>query len=110
MAVEGALNQLFEMHGAHLQEILTNVLREWQAENYLGVIQECSVMFEEFENHAFAMLVFVQVRVPALLEAVIENLENRLFFDLAVIFHQRSGGDRCYLRDLHFDPLFDRLE
>ncbi|UZE91174.1 E4 control protein E4orf3, partial [Human adenovirus 40] len=34
----------------------------------------------------------------------------RIFFDLAVIFHQRSGGERCDLRDLHFGSLYNRLE
>ena len=33
MTVEGALNKLFELHGASLQEILMDVLRGWQAEN-----------------------------------------------------------------------------
>lgn len=110
MAVEGALSELFELHGGNLQTTLTDILREWHAENYLGIVQSCSVMFEDFENNAFALLVFLEVRVPALVEAVIGDLENRIVFDLAVNFHQLSGGDRCHLRDLHFDPLFDRLE
>ena len=110
MTVEGALNKLFELHGASLQEILMDVLRGWQAENYLGIIQDCSLMFEDFEENAFAMFVFLEVRVPALVEAVIGNLENRIFFDLSVIFYQRSGGERCDLRDLHFGWLYNRLE
>lgn len=110
MAVEGALTQLFRMHGANLHEIFTDLVRGWKAENFLGVIESCSLMFEEFEDDAFAVLVFVDVRLPALMEAVIGDLENRVCFDLAVIFHERSGGDRCHLRDLHFDTLFDRVE
>ncbi|ALE30488.1 ORF3 [Simian adenovirus 17] len=110
MAVEGALSDLFERHGVNLQEVFTQILREWKEENYLGVIQSCSLMFEDFEENAVAALVFLEVRVAALLEAVIGHLENRIMFDLAVIYHQRSGGDRCHLRELHFDPLFDRLE
>lgn len=110
MSIEGALSELFQMHGMDLQNICRDIIREWRNENYLGIIQSCNLMIEEFENHAFALLVVVQVRVQALLEAAIDSLENRIVFDLAVKFHQGSGGDRCHLRDLHFDPLADRLE
>ncbi|QOV03165.1 E4 orf3 [Human adenovirus 41] len=110
MTVEGALNKLFELHGASLQIILMDVLRGRQAENYLGVIQDCSLMFEDFEENAFAMFVFLEVRVPALSPPLLGNLKNYSHFDLAVIFYQRSGGERCDLRDLHFGWLYNRLE
>ncbi|AUG71876.1 E4orf3 [Rhesus adenovirus 66] len=110
MAIEGALSELFNMHGMNLQTICRDIIREWRNENYLGIVQSCSLMIEEFDNNAFALLVFVEVRVQALLEAAIDSLENRIMFDLAVKFHQGSGGDRCHLRDLHFDPLLNRLE
>lgn len=110
MAIEGALYQLFQMRGVNLQDLCCNIVREWRAENYLGMVQNCHVIVEEFEQDAFALLVFLDVRVQALLEAVVDHLENRIQFDLAVIFHQRTGGDRCHLRDLRFAVLHDRLE
>ncbi|AGK27157.1 E4 ORF3 [Baboon adenovirus 3] len=110
MSIEGALVQLFQMRGVNLQELCCDIVREWRAENYLGMVQNCSVIIEDFEHDAFALLVFLDVRVQALLEAVVDHLENRIHFDLAVLYHQRTGGDRCHLRDLHFVTLRDRLE
>ncbi|AAW33281.1 ORF3 [Human adenovirus 7] len=111
MVVEGALRDLFVMCGLDLPQELTRIIEGWKAENYLGMVQECNMMFEELENApSFGILLFLDVRVEALLEATVEHLENRISFDLAVLFHQHSGGDRCHLRDLQFEVLRDRLE
>ncbi|AEW43634.1 E4Orf3 [Chimpanzee adenovirus Y25] len=111
MPVEGALRELFIMAGLDLPQELIRIIQGWKNENYLGMVQECNMMIEELENApAFAVLLFLDVRVEALLEATVEHLENRVTFDLAVIFHQHSGGERCHLRDLHFEVLRDRLE
>ncbi|AGV32788.1 E4 control protein orf3 [Human mastadenovirus B] len=110
MVVEGALRELFLMCGLDLQEEMTRLIQGWKDENYLGMVQECNMMIEELEHApSFAVLLFLDVRVEALLEATIEHLENRIVFDLAVIFHQHSGGERCHLRDLHLEILRDRL-
>ncbi|ALE30416.1 ORF3 [Simian adenovirus 16] len=110
MQVEGALTDLFQMHGLDLQTCCVNILREWKNENYMGMVQSCSLMIDENEDHGFALLLFTELRVEALLEAIVDHLDNRMCFDLAVMYHQHSGGDRCHLRDLHFEVLQDRLE
>ncbi|ALE30311.1 ORF3 [Simian adenovirus 8] len=110
LQVEAALRELFNMRGLNLITCCNDIIREWKNENYLGMVQSCSLMVEEFEDGSFAVLLFVEVRVEALVEAVVDHLDNRLTFDLAVIYHQNSGGDRCHLRDLHFEVLRDRLE
>ena len=110
MAVEGALTELFNIHGLNLQNQCVQLIQQWKNENYLGMVQSGSLMIEEFHDNAFALLLFVEIRAVALLDAVVEHLENRLQFDLAVIFHQHSGGDRCHLRDLRIQILADRLD
>ncbi|APG53821.1 E4 ORF3 [simian adenovirus 55] len=109
LAVEGALVELFAMAGLNFREMLINIIREWKRDNYLGVITECSMMIHEEQNHVMTAMVFVDVRVDDLLQAVVNHLENRIMFDLAVSFHQETG-DRCHLRDLVFEVLHDQLE
>lgn len=109
LAVEGALVDLFNMAGVNLRRVLIQIISEWKRDNYLGVITECSMMIHEAEHHALCVLVFVDVRVDDLLQAVVNHLENRLLFDLAVLYHQETG-ERCHLRDLVFEVLNDQLE
>lgn len=110
MVVDNSLRDLFHLQNLDLQAVCTDIVRAWKAENYLNMVQNCSLMIEEHEDRGFTLLVFLEIAVQALLEAVSEHLENRLMFDLAVIYHQRSGGDRCHLRDLRCETLLDRLE
>lgn len=109
MQVESALAELFMMAGMELQGIMLRIIREWKRENYLGLIDDCAVMIDPGENRAFTLLIFLNVRVRDLVPAAVSDLENRLMFDLAVMFHQETQ-DRCHLRDLNFEVLHDQLE
>ncbi|AFG19611.1 E4-3 [Simian adenovirus 6] len=109
MHVESALSELFAMAGLDLQGIILQIITDWKRENYLGLIDDCAAMIDPGENRAFVLLVFLNVRVEDLIPAVVNHLENRLMFDLAVMFHQETQ-DRCHLRDLVFEVLRDQLE
>nr|APD78448.1 ORF3 [Simian adenovirus 13] len=110
MYIEGALWELFNAHGMNLEVLLVEIIRDWKNENYLGMVQNATLAIEHLQGQAFAILLFVEVRIADLINATVENLENSIVFDLAVRYHQGSGGDRCHLRDLHFAVLPDRLE
>ncbi|AEF59069.1 E4 orf3 [Simian adenovirus 20] len=109
MLVESALSELFIMAGMELQGVMLQIIRDWKQENYLGLIDDCAAMIDPGENRAFVLLVFLNVRVRDLIPATVSDLENRLIFDLAVMFHQETQ-DRCHLRDLSFEVLHDQLE
>lgn len=109
LPVEGALVDIFSMAGLNLRQIIIQIIGDWKRDNYLGVVQECSLMIHELDHNALCVMVFVDCRVNDLLQAVVNHLENRLIFDLAVLYHQETG-ERCHLRDLLFEVLNDQLE
>ena len=111
MKVEGALWELYHMCGVDLHQQFVEIIQGWKNENYLGMVNECNLMIDEIDGGpAFNVILMLDVRVEPLLEATVEHLENRVGFDLAVCFHQHSGGERCHLRDLRFTIHRDRLE
>lgn len=113
MRAETALKELFDL--AHLDFIDTvkDIIRAFLDENDLNQVERSSlfVVPGPGEQPLYdEILLHLEVRHPGLLEAVVASLENRLLFDLAVKFHEHSGGRRCYLRDLAFEVLEDQLE
>ncbi|AEK98473.1 E4 ORF3 [Titi monkey adenovirus ECC-2011] len=94
-------------------DVLTGIVNGWKQENELQQIDECSMYcFEDndLNPQKVTFLIYLKLHLPALVDAVVSGLENRVHFDLAVTYHQHSGGRRCYLRDLQFEILDDLLQ
>ncbi len=105
MKVEGALEQIFQMVGLDIRDLLRQILNRWRDENYLGLVDAAGGSILDNQPDGFSLIVYCNLRAVCLLDAVKEHLRNAVICALAVEFDRASGGERCHLIDLVFEEV-----
>ncbi|QHR77519.1 E4 ORF3 [Squirrel monkey adenovirus] len=111
---ELALVELFRYANLEFEDELTEIIQGWKEENELQQIEHCSLhcLDDELQVNAqrVTFIICLKVHLQNLLDAVVNGLENRILFDLAVRYHRASGGRRCYIRELRLQVLDNLLD